>query len=235
MGLVDTIDIIYFANLNDIWTFGRTYKRGSGMRYEGGIIPDLSIYSYAYEDNSLPDYNRKFNNSFYGIYGFFSFRRMKPTSYAWQSDIMLDLSFGYEGNTGKEEISTGNDKDWTSSNLKALLNTGWQFGFYPNTRTYAGITPYAAVSYVGDTDNKENTFGFSMGFSFNSYYYVSPRLRLAMDAGFYYADKLDHSIPSLFWENFTEAHLNREFRGTYGELAKGFGYTFSFRLSYAIL
>jgi hypothetical protein len=148
---------------------------------------------------------------------------------------MLDLSFGYEGNTGKEEISNDNDKDWSSSSLKALLNSGWQFGFYPNTRTYAGIIPYAAVSYVGDTDNKENTFGFSTGFSFNSYYYVSPRLRLAMDAGFYYADKLDHSIPSLFWENFTEAHLNREFRGTYGELAKGFGYTFSFRLSYAIL
>jgi hypothetical protein len=159
---------------------------------------------------------------------------MKPTSYAWQSDIMLDLSFGYEKNTGKEEVNSDN-KDWTSNKLKALLNTGWQFGFYPNTRTYAGITPYAAISYVGDPDTKENTFGLSTGFWFRSYYYVSPRLRLTMNAGFYYSDKFDYSIPSLFWENFTESHVDRQFRDDNYQLTKGFAYSFSFTLRYAIL
>ncbi|MCF6171964.1 MAG: hypothetical protein L3J66_13380 [Bacteroidales bacterium] len=235
MDLVDTADIIYFANLNDIWAFARTYNRGSGVRYEGGIIPDLSFTSNEYKDSNPQNYERKFKNNNYGIFGFFSLRRMKPISYAWQSDIMLDLSFGYEGNTGKEEISTGDDKDWSSSYLKALLNTGWQFGFYPNTRTYAGITPYAAVSFVGEQGTSENTFGLSTGFWFNSYYYVSPRLRLAMDASFYYSDKFDYSIPSLFWDNFTEARVNRSFRGSNYELAKGFAYSFSFTLRYAIL
>ncbi len=233
MDLVDTVDIIYFANLNDIWSFARTYNRGSGLRYEGGIIPDFSINNTKYDNSDEPKY-RRYNTKYYGIYGFFSFRRMKPISYSWQSDIMIDLTFGYDKKTGFEEINDDKN-EWESSYLKALLNTGWQFGFYPNTRTYTGITPYAAASFVGDQGTKKNTFGVSTGFWFNSYYYVSPRLRLALDAGFYYANNFDYSVPSLFWDNFTESHVNSHLLESNYQLIKGFAYSFSFTLRYAIL
>jgi len=230
MGLVDTADIIYFANLNDIWSYTKTYRRGSGLRYEGGIIPSLSIINDEYDDSDQSQNNRKFNDKQYGIYGFFSLRRMKPTSYAWQSDIMIDLTFGYERSIGKEE-ETGNNNEWDDSYLKALLNTGWQFGFYPNTRTYAGITPYAAVSFVGDQETKENTFGASTGFWFDAYYYVSPRFRITFDAGFYYTENFDYTVPSLFWDNFNSYRIDKNHYLS----NKGFGYRFNFRLSYAIL
>jgi len=230
MDLVDTADMIYFANLNDIWSYTKTYSRGSGLRYEGGIIPDFSIVNNEYDDSGQAQYNRKFNDKQYGIYGFFSLRRMKPISYSWQSDIMIDLTFGYEKSVGKEE-ETGNNNEWESSSLKALLNTGWKFGFYPNTRTYAGITPYAAISFVGEQEIKENTFGASSGFWFDAYYYVSPRLRLTFDARFFYAENFDYTVPSLFWDSFTGYRIDMNHYLT----SKGFGYSFNFRLSYAIL
>ncbi|RLD40783.1 MAG: hypothetical protein DRI89_11260, partial [Bacteroidetes bacterium] len=111
MDLVDTADIVYFANLSDIWNYAGRYNRGSGLRYEGGIIPDFSIVNNEYEssDTSHSQYNRKYNDKQYGIYGFFSLRRMKPISYSWQSDIMIDLTFGYEKNAGKEEEKGNNN------------------------------------------------------------------------------------------------------------------------------
>ena len=236
MDLVDTADIVYFANLSDIWNYAGRYNRGSGLRYEGGIIPNFSIVNNEHEssDTTYPHSNRKYNDKQYGIYGFFSFRRMKPISYSWQSDIMIDLTFGYEKNAGKEE-EKGNNNDWESSCLKAMFNTGWQFGFYPNTRTYAGILPYAAVSFVRNLETNKNTFGVSTGFRFNSYYYVSPRLRLLFEAGFYYAENFDYSVPSLFWENFTERYINTRTSGGIPDMEKGFAYNLSFTLRYAIL
>ena len=57
----------------------------------------------------------------------------------------------------------------------------------------------------------------------------------AIDAGFYYANNFDYSVPSLFWDNFTESHVNSHLLESNYLLIKGFAYSFSFTLRYAIL
>lgn len=199
LGIVDTHDIVYFANLNDIWNYAPNFKRGSGTRFEGGLIPDLNFHYSKFEDQDEPQNSKSKSNS-YGIYGFFSFSRMRPISYAWQSSLMIDFTLGYNEHQSNYEYDEGSGENKWSS-LKGLLNAGWQFGFFPNTRTNAGITPFIGISFYRDLERSENTFGVSSGFRFDMYYYVSPRLRLTFDASFNYTENFDFSVPSPFWNS----------------------------------
>ena len=227
MDIIDQADMVYFANLNDIWNFSPRFSRGSGIRYEGGLIPLYSINYYKNNEANLSELE-KYNNTDYGIYGFFSFNRMKPKSYAWQSDILLDLTFGYSVSNVKWENANENDTQ-KDDRLKGALNLGWQFGYYPNTRTYAGITPYASISYDYDIEEKnKDVFGLNTGFRFNSYYYISPRLRIELTADIIYMDNWSSQIPSPFWNNGT----NQGYSSLLDE--KMISYSILFSFEYAI-
>lgn len=204
LGLIDSADIVYFANLNDIWNYAPNFSRGSGIRFEGGLIPDLWFYKgeREYNENSENPDVSKSNYQKYGIYGFFSFNRMRPMSYAWQSNLMIDFSGGYtESGYKSEHDGVTTDRKYTY--LKSLLNASWEFGYYPNTRTYAGITPFVGLSFDHDLDKIENTFGVISGLSFDMYYYVSPRVRLQFITRLTYAENFDNTIPTPFWNNVT--------------------------------
>lgn len=196
MDLVDSLDMIYFANLSDIWDYAGRYKRGSGLRIEGGLIPDLNFWYSKHTDSDQDEV--KTDHSQIGIYGFVSMNRMRPISYAWQSDLMIDLTFGY-GRSKYESDHENAAPKHTSDYLNAMLNASWQFGFYPNTRTFLSLTPFSAFTYLPWNDVKDERFGWASGLKFESYYYVSPRFRLSFDAGVTYADNLDASVPSPFW------------------------------------
>lgn len=77
LDLVDSLDIVYFANLSDIWDYAGRYKRGSGLRIEGGLIPDV----YLSHTKHLPSDEEevKYDYSQLGIYGFVSLNRMRPS------------------------------------------------------------------------------------------------------------------------------------------------------------
>ena len=125
---------------------------------------------------------------------------MRPVSYAWQSNLMIDLTIGYSEFLNKYE--RGDVKTEKRSNsLKAMLNASWQFGYFPNTRTYAGITPYVAFSNNYNLEYKSNTFGVNTGLRFDMYYYVSPRLRLSFHANVSYGENFDFLIPTPFWNS----------------------------------
>lgn len=227
MDLVETADMVYFANLNDIWNYGSQFNRGTGIRYEGGIIPEFSM-NYDKNGNNDDSDIRKHDNKYYGIYGFFSFNRMKPMTYAWQSDIILDLTFGY----GVEDRKRENGDDiykYYNTALSGMLNAGWQFGFYPNTRTYAGIKPYVSFSYEYDIEEKnKDVFGLNTGFRFNSYYYISPQLRIQLTAGFAYINNFNYDIPAPFGNRINYYNFNSSL------FEKGIFYKFMFSFKYAI-
>lgn len=193
LDLVDSLDIVYFANLNDIWNFAPNFSRGSGTRIEGGLIPDIQkLYSKPQEN--------KYKSSRNGIYGFFSFNRMRPISYAWQSNLMIDLTFGYSQRIYSSELDESKNEN-KYENLKSLLNASWQFGFFPNTRTYAGLTPYTGLSFDRSLESSSNIFGVISGVKFHMYYYVSPRLRLTFYAMVTYSENFDPTVPTPFWNS----------------------------------
>lgn len=242
MGLVDTVDMIYFANLNDIWNYAQTYKRGTGTRYEGGLIPEFYAYLQKSDDPNIP-VESKDQRMNYGIYGFFSFNRMRPVSYAWQSDLMVDLTFGYEKEHDKTERNDDVEKA-TTGYFRSMLNASWQFGYFPNTRTYAGITPYAGLTFKNTYDSG-NTFGVNTGFQFDSYYYISPRLRLSFNASFSFVKDFDNQVPTPFWNSvsYTSQYMS-SLRGSNDNIpfpvygndypANRIAYDFSFSLRYAL-
>jgi hypothetical protein len=250
LGLVDTLDMIYFANLSDIWSFAPNYNRSSGTRIEGGIIPDLLLFQDKL-DRPESTINRSSDQRSYGIYGYVSFNKMKPLSYQWQSDLMIDITFGYENERTENNNSffKNNASDsvivTNESYLKGMINASWQFGYYPNTRTFASITPFATVSFFDQQEeDNANVFGINTGFQINSYYYISPRVRLTIDLKFYYFDNFVANVPTPFWN--TVSYNNFDYRDlqsvsgnniSFGSVSRprsGFDYRFGFALTYAI-
>lgn len=241
LGLVDSLDIVYFANLSDIWDYAGNYKRGSGLRFEGGFIPDVVLSRGLYQEEGEEDEKSDYNSL--GIYGFFSINRMRPISYAWQSDLMMDLTFGYS-KTSHSSTGGSNTSSSEQEYIGGMLNMSWHFGFYPNTRTYAGLTPFITATYLDRKGWSTDNWGIGSGLKFQSYYYVSPRFRLSFDAGFIYADNFNWAVPAPFWNtvshnnyflgNTTNDNIAFPVDGTADFLYYGIEYYFTFSLRYAI-
>ena len=244
MGLVDTADMVYFANLSDIWNYALSFKRGTGIRYEGGLIPRVFSRIYKAEDPNIPEEDKK-QTMTYGAFGFFSFNRMRPISYAWQSDLMIDLTVGYDFSKTKNENNENNEVTKEDhSYFRSMLNASWQFGYFPNTRTFAGITPYAALTYKIEKD-ADKTFGMNTGFQISSYYYLSPRLRMSFNARIFYVKSFDQNIPTPFWNTVSYSSTNNNLmRSTNDNVpfpvnvdtyeSNAINYYFRFSLSYAL-
>lgn len=199
MDMVEVADIVYFANLSDIWNYAPTYSRGSGLRIEGGIIPTFRYGKIDYDDDFQGNNNSSITMSnIYGAFGFFALNRNRPINYKWQSDIALDLTFGYDKEIEKWNTDTGENK-YEYESLKGILNFTWKFGYYPNTRTFTGITPYIATSFLDTKDSDNEKFGINTGIRFDSYYYISPRVRITLEASTFYRENFANSIPSPFW------------------------------------
>lgn len=248
MDLIDKADIVYFANLNDIWEYGNWQKRGTGKRFEGGLIPN---FNGLYQNSEISAFNRMDNdmNIDYGLYGFISFNRFDPRSYAWQSDIYVDLTFGKSWSE-RSEVSTSDvsNQDYysTSSAWSGLLNLSWQFSYFPNTRTQLSLTPFCSFSYHEESQN--DGIGLNTGIYFSAYYYVSPRFRISTLATVNYSGNFSTDTPAPFWNNFI--YQNRitnsvsNFETTNDLVTRQFyhdnigesylGYNIQFSISYAI-
>lgn len=207
MDLIDTADIVYFANLNDIWGYGNWQKRGSGNRFEGGLIPR---YNALYQNSEISIVNAKGEDKYldYGLYGFISFNRFMPTSYAWQSDIYVDLTFGKNWSEESDFYSSDfNNRDYysTSSSWNGMLNFSWQFSYFPNTRTQLSLTPFSSFSYQKEIEEgveEEGVFGVNTGMYFSAYYYVSQRFRISALASVNYYNDFTSKTPAPFWNTF---------------------------------
>jgi len=244
MDLVDTADIVYFANLNDIWEYGNWQKRGSGSRFEGGFIP---TFSGLYQDSDYSLSNSVRNSKYlnYGTYGFLSYNRFVPVNYAWQSDLFVDVTFGMEWEEEKQFNSDTANYINTYSNGKSLngmLNINWEIAYYPNTRTRFALSPFCSLSFI-KANESDGSFGINSGVNFSTYYYVSPRFRISALFNFYYYDDFSLKTPFPFWNSYLYNNAN-EYRvlndvvTTQNFLRENnqpsIGYYLSFGISYAI-
>ncbi len=257
MGLIDSADIVYFANLSDIWSFAGNRERGSGTRFEGGIIPQVILSDYnrnyfsdEFDGNTIERSDER-NTESYGAYGFLSFNYFEALSFSWQSDFFLDLTIGHEWYE-ENKVSTADSLTFTwlpknQESWNALLNISWQIGYIPNTRTSLTLTPYTSFSYgLSHSDNDKEMAGINAGFMFNSYYYMSPRFRIRVNANFAYYSSFTNTAPSPFW-NAVSYHNDYKYRQTndvvQSQLANrnnnilirnGFDYSFRFTITYAL-
>ncbi len=201
-GLVTNTDMVYAANLSDIWSFAFNFSRGAGNRWEYGIIPVFRLIDKTEYQNSKV-YNKLYN---YGIYGYVSWNHLVPVNYKWQSDIMIDLNGGWqEYNPGTSGNNVLNDQ--FESKFSELLNVSWSVGYFPNTRTYLGITAYARGSLTQRVSGEAAFLaGAHTGLDFRSYFYISPPFRISFYAGIGYSTT-DYSAdtPMPYWNTSADA------------------------------
>ena len=180
LGLVDNPDMVYAANLSDIWTFGYNESRGSGTRFELGLVP-FAKYRYDKYHSENDKNDRSQEKGSYGGYAFVSWVKQAPVSFSIQSDFSVLLSVGLGDN---EDSRYNVDYLDTSKFVQESLYLIYSIGYYPNTRTYIGTSPYAAISAsdFAKTEGNEKQIGMNSGVRINGYYYFSPRLRMSINA-----------------------------------------------------
>ena len=222
--------MVYAANLSDIWGYGRIYSRGSGTRFETGLA---NVFGYDYERSRSSGNDNVTENSNYGGYVFVSWLKQVPLSYAWQSDFSVDLSAGMMVNNG-----LGTNMSYTTDTVtiaSEMLNMSYSLGFYPNTRTFVSVSPFASISATqwNQNDEKEEKTGINTGVNLNSYYYVSPRFRFSLYGGFtFLSDDYFNQTPFPSYQ-VSNTYVNRNgvenITGT-----NSFRYNYQLTISYAI-
>ncbi len=178
MGLVTHPDMVYAANLSDIWNYGTNYSRGSGSRWEIGVVPGVK-YSFKkqFQDENTNEHLGEGSNI--SGYGFVGWTKKVPLSFSLQSDFSAIISAGYSDNKSNSTYEIQDTTGVTSQ----MINVNYTLGYYPNTRTYLGVTPSVTVSanQMNSPEEKEEYLGMTAGIRLNSYYYVSPRFRLSLN------------------------------------------------------
>ena len=247
MGLIDSADIVYFANLGDIWSFAGNRNRGSGSRFEGGVIPQITMYDRDNNSEMILG-SQRLNEQNFGAFGFLSFNSFKALSFCWQSDFLIDFSLGYYWN--EKTIEYGNDTGSFTDNVESwngLLNISWQLGYIPNTRTSFTLTPYTSFSYgISHTGSENEKAGINTGLRFSGNYYISPRFRVHAYAYFMYYNDFSNAAPSPFWNTISYHSDNRyattndvvqkQYSYSFRNLTQrnGYDYGFRFAISYAL-
>jgi hypothetical protein len=235
LDLVENRDMVYAANLSDIWNYGRTYSRGSGTRYEVGFIPFADYTNNFSDDEIIKNEN---SQTTYGLSGFAGWIKQTPVNYAWQSDFSVILS--YDISTKQNEQVSPTPSESENKTSSQILGTRWTLGYYPNTRTEVRFGPFinlsaAKISSIQNGNSFDSEyFGMATGAGFESYYYISPRFRLGIEAA-----------SSFISDEYTDVHPGRRLIATNSSLNQSiptnlsgenyFRYSYQFTLTYAIL
>ncbi|MBN4073058.1 hypothetical protein JYT74_03345 [Crocinitomix catalasitica] len=161
MGLVTNVDMIYFAHLADNFLYAYQVGRMSGFRNEIGIAQGLQV------SDATGDLKAQST----ATYGYYSMNYALPISYSIQTDLNVSLIGGYQGADSGQEAA-----------FPLWLDANYSFGLYPTTRTYL------ALKYSAGVTTSRGEWGYSTGLSLSAYYYLSPRVRISMEAGTYYGD-----------------------------------------------
>lgn len=219
--VISSDDIRYFAVLNDQWDYASGPVRYSGFALNAGIDDRFLIKRSGQLNSSSssdPVKTKIFANN-YNIAGFIQARYYKPVNLYWQTSASLKSSYGFE--------ITENPLDKTNPlknyrNIVFTTNLEYAIQFLPNSRTSTGLNFSGNYRNSGRTRSipdpgpvnlriNDNFLYFKGGF--DMYYYISPRVRLNLNADLYYTDddasdsidnlpaveNIDHS----FQHNFT--------------------------------
>ena len=209
LGLVSKSDMVYAANLSDIWNFGMNYARGSGTVWEMGLIPNVRYYyNTTTTSQDVTTETAGSESSTLGGFGFLSWNKQTPINFKVQSDLSIRILAGYSDSKQNRYGNSFNSYD-TNTLVSQSLNVNYGFGFYPNTRTQIRVSAnadLAANQIKKATDEmKDEYIGLRTGLNLSSYYYVSPRFRLELtgDVNFLSDDYLNNDPVYNYSNNLT--------------------------------
>ena len=179
-GLITEADMVYFAQVADIWGYANNFERGSGSLWEFGAVGDVA-YNDSYfkrtENDSVLQDDKTIGNNNLAVYGYVRYINQKPINVKWQQDYDIAL---YAGAGGPFQEISNQDTDLTP-NFRSTLKAGYQIGYYPNTRTYWVTRVGGSMLYGENSDASDEGFGYALDASSRMYYWITPRFRLSVD------------------------------------------------------
>lgn len=209
LGLVTNPDMVYAANLSDIWNYGMNYFRGAGSVWEMGLIPNIRYYYTTTTSNANAiSESVGSENSILGGFGFLSWSKQTPINFQLQSDLSIRILAGYADSKQNMNGYSYNFSD-TNTMVSQSLSVNYGFGFYPNTRTQirVGASADLATNQIQKTttEMKDEYIGLRAGVDLVGYYYVSPRFRLELtgDVKFLSDDYINNDPVYSYTENLT--------------------------------
>lgn len=222
MGLISNDDIVYYTSLSDIWEYGGNNIRYAGYRFNIGVTPSYAVVrEYNFEEydsgSNCDDLEVSRDETTTNTYRYFlssiKFEYQKPIKQKWQYWLTTNGFIGPSEVINKTKNHLEDTTAQTSLNLTNFtLRAGTGLGFYPNTRTYAtasfiGSYDYYKGTYIDSgTEQSSKSNVWEMIFSLQTYYYISPRLRLNAR----YSYNFSHLIGtnSLNNYNFSQSGIN---------------------------
>jgi hypothetical protein len=196
MDLITTSDMVYFNKLRDNLDFAKGPYRGSGFTISGGIAPEYIIdqehrirdqQSFDPDIIDHDDETRKVQRIGLGIPVKASFE--KPINLYWQISVSNELKYAFYSDLDAmdfaDNASTDTEEKFTASGIENSMQV--LLGYYPNSRTtfqlsnLLTLSRYNSIPQEDDVDELK-TMESGNYTSLNVYYYISPQLRLSVDA-----------------------------------------------------
>jgi hypothetical protein len=176
MDLIESIDMVYFSHLNDMWDYGGNQYRNSGFRFDfryNPIYEQIKIYHFLVYENKVK----------YTIFQHkieFSAEWARPVKQKFQSDLSFNINgFLRNFNNNVDQFQ-----------IKGLSGgIIYKFAYFPNTRTSFGMgiqffgqkvleKDYQGYAELPGYDNN-NSLWISPFFMLD--YYISPKLNLRIN------------------------------------------------------
>lgn len=226
-GKITQADMVYFAQVADIWGYANNFDRGSGDMWEIGAVGDVDYGDYYFKriqnDSILDEDDVVYDNNL-AVYGYVRYVNQKPLSVKWQRDYDVALYVG----SGGHFVEIDNQDTDLNSNFRSTLKAGYQIGYYPNTRTYWTTRINGFFTYGENADNSDEGYGYAFDVYSNFYYWITPRFRFSMNVRLIYSDTYvaDSFIPMI--DDSAVYGSNTGYSG------KGFSTSFGASLSYAL-
>ncbi|MFV0417591.1 MAG: hypothetical protein ACK5KT_02505 [Dysgonomonas sp.] len=171
----------YFTTLYDKWMYGDTPQRLAGSRFTVGLAPHYYFNRYKYHQENFYDgyiddyiYDGKSINTLREGRVYIDFNYEKPVNLKFQNSIQTSVISSW----GRYRLNDSN-------HLQSEFLASYKWGYYPNTRTYAGVAFMQILRW--NRYRSENNYLQSVtGLSANAYYYLSPQLRIFGDCNISY-------------------------------------------------
>jgi len=200
-GLNGETDALFYATLNDSWSYPGVMYRYSGYRIYGGIDPEYQLNYNKTEAiwKFTPDDSKSWENNSVTYLGLIvGFKHERPVSLRWQSALDLSAGYGIEQTLrkGRTILPEPTDtREWKTTQQRGTLSADYGVGFYPNSRTWLNAGFQADMLYYGKGTNKpyaqeesdmQPSLFLNLGPSANAWIYLSPQLSISFTAAYNY-------------------------------------------------
>ncbi len=168
----------YFTTLYDYWLYGALFERRSGWEVSAGVTPGYMGFSNKNDD--------KYKGHGWTGDTEIKFLYENPVSLAWQHSAGVSVNAGL-----RKMKSKYNDYEQDIDTHSVGTSGSYAIGYYPNSRTNLNLRLSESFTWAKSTNQSNDRTYYdrisNTQLAFQTYYYISPQLRIGAEAALNYS------------------------------------------------